>query len=278
MQSHFSYRLPGLLSGALLVLPLVSSALAGEIRVTARGIVTDDQYTQGPYVAGQVGDLVEFEFKVFTPGLEVVPGYRMDYTVDSSSFRLTIGTPHAGTPIWPSIFTVVDSSATPGDDHDWMQLSCMLTNDEFAFFEMIGPTNMFASLDLTQEIGLLPVSQFGDIFAMQITGSGGFMRIELTEVAIGYQPEFAPFCSALPNSTGLACELQGAWLPTAGSGAHLSAIQGPPGEFGYFLVGNATLAPGGLIGQGRLCLATGGFNTIGRYNVVGTPWYFRGSV
>lgn len=70
-------------------------------------------------------------------------------------------------------------------------------------------------------------------------------------------------CNGVPTlltGNGMACCV----------GLHLEAVQGPPSQFGYFLVGNASSDPGITISRGRLCLATSGGNTIGRYNVGGT--------
>lgn len=47
---------------------------------------------------------------------------------------------------------------------------------------------------------------------------------------------------------------------------HLECIQGPPLQFGYFLVSATYVAPGIPVGSGFLCLG----NPIGRYNLVGT--------
>ncbi|HRV82677.1 MAG TPA: hypothetical protein P5218_14675, partial [Planctomycetota bacterium] len=54
-----------------------------------------------------------------------------------------------------------------------------------------------------------------------------------------------------------------------GSGLHLEANQGPPTQFGYFLVGTAVSDPGLVVSQGRLCLSVVGGNSFGRYNVPG---------
>ncbi|MEZ6004027.1 MAG: hypothetical protein R3F33_07545 [Planctomycetota bacterium] len=52
-----------------------------------------------------------------------------------------------------------------------------------------------------------------------------------------------------------------------GSGLHLEVENGPAGQFGYFLVGTAPSVPGLTISRGRLCLATGSGNALGRYNI-----------
>lgn len=78
------------------------------------------------------------------------------------------------------------------------------------------------------------------------------------------------FCSpASNNSTGLPTKLSGSFGTGVGSDLHLEATQGPPTQLGYFLVGTGFSDPGIPLGQGNLCLATGGGNSIGRYNVAG---------
>ena len=81
------------------------------------------------------------------------------------------------------------------------------------------------------------------------------------------------FCDpADPNSTGLPTVLSGTLGGAIGSGLHLGCTQGPPNEFGYFLVGTGSSEPGTPISQGHLCLAQTGGNQIGRYNITGTTW------
>lgn len=78
------------------------------------------------------------------------------------------------------------------------------------------------------------------------------------------------FCDpAANNSTGLPTVLTGAMSAPGGSGLHLEAAQGPPGQFGYFLVGTAPQDPGAAVGSGFLCLSLTGGNLVGRYNVGG---------
>lgn len=74
------------------------------------------------------------------------------------------------------------------------------------------------------------------------------------------------------NSTGLPCEITGTMTAPGGSGLHLEATQGPPSEFGYFLIGTASSDPGIQVSNGFLCLAVGGGNGFGRYNVTGGPF------
>ncbi len=80
-----------------------------------------------------------------------------------------------------------------------------------------------------------------------------------------------PFCDPMDiNSTGLPTTLTGNFTAPSGSGLHLESAQGPPGEFGYFLIGTGVSDPGIVISNGRLCLAVTGGNQFGRYNATGT--------
>ena len=79
-----------------------------------------------------------------------------------------------------------------------------------------------------------------------------------------------PFCDpASNNSTGSPTVLAGSFGSGVGSGLHLEATQGPPTQLGYFLVGTWSAEPGSPLGQGNLCLAIGGGQSVGRYNIVG---------
>ena len=73
-----------------------------------------------------------------------------------------------------------------------------------------------------------------------------------------------------PNSTGLPTRLVAGFGFSSGSGLHLEAYDGPPNQFGYFLVGTGVNDPGIPLGSGRFCLATGAGQSFGRYNVSGT--------
>ncbi len=84
-----------------------------------------------------------------------------------------------------------------------------------------------------------------------------------------------PFCNPNdPNSTGMSTNLIASFGSGTGSDLHLDSNQGPNGQFGYFLVGTASSEPGIMLpnSQGRLCLAIGGGNSLGRYNVTGTQF------
>lgn len=79
------------------------------------------------------------------------------------------------------------------------------------------------------------------------------------------------FCDPMdPNSTGASTQISGVWTAVGFTGMHLEATSGPPGEFGYFLIGSGRDFQGVAVSQGRLCLSTAAGETIGRYNVAGT--------
>ena len=73
-----------------------------------------------------------------------------------------------------------------------------------------------------------------------------------------------------PNSTGLPTRLVGGFGFSSETGFHMEVYDGPPNQFGYFLVGTGSNDPGISLGSGRFCLATGGTDVFGRYNVSGT--------
>ena len=91
----------------------------------------------------------------------------------------------------------------------------------------------------------------------------GFLQLDSPAVGV-------PFCDpADPNSTGSPAVLSGTMSGLGTSGLHLEARQGPPNQFGYFLVGTGAASPGVVLSQGHFCLATNLGNTIGRYNIPG---------
>ena len=80
-----------------------------------------------------------------------------------------------------------------------------------------------------------------------------------------------PICDPMdPNSTGMSTTLVGSYDPAATSGLHLEVLHGPPGEFGYLLLGSSWNDPGVVISQGRLCFALTAGNFFVRYTQSGT--------
>ncbi|MCP5023527.1 MAG: hypothetical protein GY930_17380 [bacterium] len=77
--------------------------------------------------------------------------------------------------------------------------------------------------------------------------------------------EISTTCTPLPNSTGATTLLTGTMGSGVGSGLHLEAAQGPPSQFGYFLIGTGLDSPGLFIDSGVLCLSVTGTNLISRY-------------
>lgn len=77
------------------------------------------------------------------------------------------------------------------------------------------------------------------------------------------------FCTVSPNSTGLPTALLGYFGSGVGSDLHLDVINGVPGEFGYFLVGDEVTS-GMMFGNGLNCLVGTMSANIYRYNVSGT--------
>ena len=80
-----------------------------------------------------------------------------------------------------------------------------------------------------------------------------------------------PFCDPMdPNSSGRSTRMTGTLGSGSGSDLLLESEEGPPGQFGYFLVGTGISEPGIQISDGRLCLSLASPNAIGRYNLSGT--------
>ena len=109
----------------------------------------------------------------------------------------------------------------------------------------------------------------GDGSWEDVTQFGTFIRSHLVEWDAGLVG--STFCDpADVNSTGQPTSLIAVNGLGSGTGVRLEVRQGPPSQFGYFLVGTAALDPGQAVSDGHLCLATTGGNLFGRYNVNGT--------
>jgi hypothetical protein len=78
------------------------------------------------------------------------------------------------------------------------------------------------------------------------------------------------FCNSMPsNSTGAPTSLAGTMTAPGGSGLHLEVSSGPAGEFGFVLVGTSALDPGLAVGNGALCLGSGGTDYFAGYTIHG---------
>ncbi len=115
----------------------------------------------------------------------------------------------------------------------------------------------------------------GTITITYDAGATQFESFNGIQIVEGGASGLSTFCDPNdPNSTGLPTWLSGTLGGSVGSGLHLESSQGPPGQFAYFLIGTASSEPGIMLpgSQGRLCLAVGGGNVIGRYNVGGSQF------
>lgn len=124
--------------------------------------------------------------------------------------------------------------------------------DDDVYFNFFGTDDA----SLTDDLKLHLTGSLQD--GADVTIGDFYMIIDLTDNSTG-----VAFCDpADNNSTGFPTKLTGAFGSGVGSDLHLEAAQGPPTQFGYFLVGTAVMDPGTPISDGHLCL-TGSF---GRYN------------
>ncbi len=116
-----------------------------------------------------------------------------------------------------------------------------------------------------------------DHFQAQFSDCNGNGIDDMVEIAYGIFPDLNSngildmcesyvTCTPYPNSTGVPTVLTGAVTGSPGSGLHLEATSGPPGQFGYVLIGTG-VSPAGLpIASGNLCLS----GALARYNLAGT--------
>ena len=253
--------------GLVAALGWLSPASANDMLIQARGTVSIDQYSTGEYAAAQIGSYVEFRFRVRLDGTPAVPGQLVRYEVVHSSFQVLIdGVAFPGAPLGTANLEVKNGLF----GQDSLSITNLLDNGEGFAFDLEGDESWLTSTSLPELLGYH--RQTDPLFnrVMQLTGSGGILFVDLDEIVIGPEVQFAPFCDALPNSTGLPCVLEGTWQPYVGGGVHLAASQGPPGVFGYFLIGSSVDATGVLLSQGRLCLDTQPPHALGRYNLLGT--------
>ena len=146
-----------------------------------------------------------------------------------------------------------------GMDFDW-------SNDTlYATLYTGGGVGEFVTLDLTT----------GAVLTTEATTSLNAEMMMTIEVPSGGGGPGTPFCDPNENnSTGVPTNMTAAFGSGSGSDLTLNSNDGPPSQFGYFLVGTAVNDPGIMIpmSNGRLCLLLGGGNSLGRYNVGGSQF------
>ncbi len=114
---------------------------------------------------------------------------------------------------------------------------------------------------------------FGDIVNVNLVEAANTpFEIYLPDDRVSFPfagPVGVPYCQPMDaNCTGLSTLLTDT-LIGFGSTLHLEASQGPPSQFGFFLVGAGPSDPGLSLSRGRLCLSITGGNVIGRYSLAG---------
>ncbi|HPF13646.1 MAG: hypothetical protein H6830_12920 [Planctomycetes bacterium] len=257
-----------------LLLPLAAilasaPALAGDIRVTFTGTVNSIDAFGGIPFAVAIGDPLVLSFEVDTPGIEVFPLIRTDYPVDPATLSIETQVPTGLQLLSPFPFFVQDDAGTqPFDGFGVFQFP--LTGQVSLNFSFGMDASFFAGHQLYQNLGTHPLGTGVQWGSYSLSGPGWLIGATGFELRIEAVPLTDAFCDpAQPNSTGFATQLTGARLDTPGSGLHLEALQGPPTQFGYVLVGDAVQTPGVVLDQGLLCLATGPGRSLGRYNQAG---------
>ncbi len=136
-----------------------------------------------------------------------------------------------------------------GMDFDWS------TDTLYAVvLDSTGTASKFVSIDTATGVALTLSDPAPNVFQMEIA------------IQVPLQPTFSTFCDPMDdNSTGFPTVM----LPTLPGGLHMEIRQGPPGEFGYLLVGDTPDFAGTPMDSGRLCLESMGGAMAGRYSFGG---------
>ncbi|MEZ6004769.1 MAG: hypothetical protein R3F33_11360 [Planctomycetota bacterium] len=244
----------------LLAALLCALANAQEVRVRIGGEVDDNLNN---FANIPVGSHFDLEMRVLLPGNVMVPGQRARYPVLAPYASLRFVGHDAGSLVQPGEFEVMNDVTSS----DRVRFSGPLL---FASgYSLSGPMDLpitaFNGIDLGQLAGTYsqPLGAFPGLMSYQ-----GLILSPLV-LTIDAPLEETRFCAPMaPNSTGQSTVLEAYADPALPAGVHVEAWNGPPGQFGYLLVGTAPLTPGVPLGQGALCLDPLG--TIGRFNLAGT--------
>ncbi len=193
-------------------------------------------------------------------GLWLRPGDLDFYRLEIAPFAtLTVGVLVEGHPLCQAI----QGSLLNGDAVGCGGNSTLvLDSDDFSSYFLThtnpNPTPLPVVLRLDNVAWLCPGNQTGFRYGLAISGSHPLGTTE--------------FCSPMnSNSTGVPTQLSASWGTGSELGLQLRVHDGPPGQWGYFLVGNGFQEPGLPAGQGRFCLSPLAGDRVGRYHRAGTP-------
>ncbi len=267
----------------LCLLPLASSASAGDYVIRVIATVTEvNAPPSAPFDGAVVGDTLIGTLEVFDVPTMVSPTY-WTYDLDVANAAFRVGTASAPISVNTPANGVNLASAPQGMGGDFLIVSGELsatTMETFTIAVFDSTGQMIPSQDMGQVVGtyLGPFPQdtakvaFGD----PVAGTSSLVAdIDSWTVEPVFTPTGVIFCDpAAANSTGSAAVLSAFFGSGVGSDLHLEMVNGPPMEFGYFLVGTSIQDPGIPVGNGTLCLDPA--NPLGRYNVFGTDRYSLG--
>ena len=258
------------------LIPCATSATAGDyiIRFDAT-VVTVNQAPSAPFQGATVGDTVTGVWEVFNVPTQTSPSY-WQYDMDLNHSRIMVGAALAPVSMGTGTQTVGLASAPAGMGGDFLIVTgevSATTNETFvlALFDSTG--GLFPAADISQCVGTYS-GPFPPDTARIVFHYPGMMDDSLVAdiQSLTIEPVFTsvgtPFCDpAVANSTGFGAVLSGYAGSNVGANLHLEITDGPAGEFGYFLVGTATLMTGLPVGNGSLCLDPA--QPLGRYNQIG---------
>ncbi|MEZ6015606.1 MAG: hypothetical protein R3F49_10860 [Planctomycetota bacterium] len=244
------------------LLALAPAAVAGEYVLTVHGTVANagPAPSSGPFTGVTSGDPVTLRLEVFVPGTVVSPGQYVSYTIDAAASTLEIGGAvgalAGGNVALQNDFPVADGIRMFG--------APLAGGGSIAFECGEATGTMFSSADISMELGTLSASIFSS-YNFLLTGNGGFVEIQPTDVTIGVPTIGSVFCTAgaVPNSTGLASSIFATGSDVlADDDVTLHVANAPANSFGYFITSPTDPTSCVLTGgPGQLCLCS----PVGRY-------------
>ena len=236
-------------TAVLLALSFTPVAWSGDVLLEARGTVVQNSYSSGPFAATQPGDSAVMLVEVFVPGTDITPGQFTAYDIDVATSMFIAG---SGSDAFAAGSPVINvQNDFPAADGIRMFGNPLASGGGLAF-EFGAPGTLFGSTDVTLEAGVYPAAGSWTSYNWALAGGGGFMEIMPDEFIIHGAAQGTNYCTATPNSTGMAGSLSASGLTSLAANTLTLEATGLPDEPGVFFFGTSqTQVP---FGNGFRCV------------------------
>ena len=166
-------------------------ARAGDVVFDVIGSVSSGSAPSGPFMTAAAGQPVHIRFEVFTPGVDLVAGQYTNYTIDTATLLVEIGTGSTGAGTGAPAVGMVNAFPVADGIHLTGANLAGGNKLDFEFSECTGA--IFTSTDPLANLGSWSSALFCS-WNFTVYGSGAFLDLVPTTFSISLRQPGAPFC------------------------------------------------------------------------------------